>query len=341
MSYLGFKVCPSQLKPLGSAFVITHTVKISLGPRVDSNPLKLTFPHPVRDEDIWIVSEARNMFKVALKKAVQDPWPCEIQGDKAKWDSGNMKIWEDVPHGSNSLRSHLDSQFELYHLEYYPSLERKVPLYNIKDHIRELFYNPNLIFFKIEHSPIDVLRIFVHQPVLTSPNGSPMLFLSIHDPKLQKFLASEGKLDASHHDSIYNRIYADVQNSNKAYLNILATPEEMLWWRYIFRVNSTKFQPITWQKDNIPLGANSAWLATFISPHYLDCPFKKMSYEEFKAKNPNFKNEPRDFNKGYCTACGTISENLKSCRHCRFASYCSVECQKTHWDQHKAKCGKL
>ena len=92
MSYLGFIVCPSQLKPIDSAFSITHVVKISLGPRVDSTPLKLTFPHPVRDEDIWIVSEARNVFKVALKKSVQEPWPCETQSDKTKWDSESLEI---------------------------------------------------------------------------------------------------------------------------------------------------------------------------------------------------------------------------------------------------------
>ena len=261
MSYLGFIVCPSQLKPIDSAFSITHVVKISLGPRVDSTPLKLTIPHPVRDEDIWIVSEARNVFKVALKKSVQEPWPCETQSDKTKWDSESLEIWEDVPHGSNSLRSHLDSQFELYHLEYYPSLERKFPLFGIRDHTREMFYNPNLIFSKIEHSPLDVLRVVVHQPIVTSPTGSPLLFVSVHDPKMQKFLASKGKLDASHHDSVYNRIYANIQNSNKAYVNMLATQDEILLWRYIFRVNSTKLQPIAWQKSNIPLGVNSPWFS--------------------------------------------------------------------------------
>ena len=339
-------MCPSQLNPSDSAFVVTHTVKFSLGPRVDSNPLKLTFPHPVRDEDIWISSQPRNVFSVALKKAVQDPWPCEIQGGKTKWDSENMKIWENVPHGSNSLRSHLDSQFELYHLQCPRSLLRKNPLNNIRVIIREMFENPQLIFLKIENSPTDILRIVIHQPVVTSPTGSPMLFLSVHDLKRQKFLASKGKLDESYHDSIYNGIYTHImENSNRRYMFTAAMPEVIFLWRYIFRVNSTKIlqkNPVTSHEDNIslcaniPLGANSPWLTSLICPYYLDCPFKKISLKEFKAKNPNFEDEWQELKKGYCAGCNTISENLKRCS--RGAYFCSVECQKAHWDQHKDEC---
>ena len=77
-------------------------------------------------------------------------------------------------------------------------------------------------------------------------------------------------------------------------------------------------------------------LATFISPRYLDCPFEKMSYEEFKVKNPNFVNEWPKPDKVYCAACGTLSASLKCCPRCRSTYYCDVKCQKTHWDQHKA-----
>ena len=42
---------------------------------------------------------------------------------------------------------------------------------------------------------------------------------------------------------------------------MLATQDEILLWRYIFRVNSTKLQPIAWQKSNIPLGVNSPWFS--------------------------------------------------------------------------------
>jgi hypothetical protein len=38
-----------------------------------------------------------------------------------------------------------------------------------------------------------------------------------------------------------------------------------------------------------------------------------------------------------CTTCG-LMENLKSCKICRDVYYCSVECQKKAWPNHKVVC---
>ncbi len=269
------------------------------------------------------------------------PWPCEIQrNDTFKWDAANLESWWDAPHGSNSMQMHLDSQFELYHLEYYPSLERTKPLNAVRDVIRNLFYQPNLGYLQLGIEPDDVLRVLVHQPCVTSPTGGPMLFLSVNDPQMQKNLASKGKLNATQHDAIFNRIYAELEASTLHYMKIHTTPEEMILWRYIFRVNSIKILPNTWQKKNIPLGADSPWLATFLSPHYLDCPFKKVSYEAFKLKNPKKAEELEDKKGGCCASCKKKCESLKRCLRCLTVKYCSVECQRGHWSQHKSVCGK-
>ena len=44
-----------------------------------------------------------------------------------------------------------------------------------------------------------------------------------------------------------------------------------------------------------------------------------------------------------CASCGIaeIDEiKLKTCTACKFVRYCSVECQKKHWPQHKRACKK-
>lgn len=39
-----------------------------------------------------------------------------------------------------------------------------------------------------------------------------------------------------------------------------------------------------------------------------------------------------------CLVCGRTGVKLQRCARCRDAWYCSVECQKQHWPQHKAVC---
>ena len=42
--------------------------------------------------------------------------------------------------------------------------------------------------------------------------------------------------------------------------------------------------------------------------------------------------------KGKCTNCGESSEHMKKCAGCGKTRYCSRECQKHHWKQHKPHC---
>eukprot|EP01080_Neovahlkampfia_damariscottae_P004651 gene4651-8224_t len=39
-----------------------------------------------------------------------------------------------------------------------------------------------------------------------------------------------------------------------------------------------------------------------------------------------------------CSYCRKESKKLKKCTRCKYVSYCSIECQKKHWDSHKSLC---
>ena len=41
---------------------------------------------------------------------------------------------------------------------------------------------------------------------------------------------------------------------------------------------------------------------------------------------------------GLCAACEKTRTNLKRCSRCRAVNYCSVDCQRAHWAQHKLAC---
>lgn len=41
---------------------------------------------------------------------------------------------------------------------------------------------------------------------------------------------------------------------------------------------------------------------------------------------------------GHCGGCAARGEHFKFCAACRAVSYCSAECQKAHWKEHKAAC---
>lgn len=44
------------------------------------------------------------------------------------------------------------------------------------------------------------------------------------------------------------------------------------------------------------------------------------------------------FSRKVCTTCKTILKKPRVCSKCMFTCYCSVDCQKRHWIEHKNCC---
>ncbi len=242
------------------------------------------------------------------------------------------------------MQTHVNSQFALGESALPITPIEKTPLNSIREAIKKLLLDRNCTMLQIQHQPEDLFRVKVHQPVVISPNGGPMLIVSVYDIRMMQYLEKEKKLNEKLEEErcltlMRDDLRADVPLESQ-YMKVDATREEIFLWRYMFHVNSTKIVPTLWQKEKIPMSDSSPWVTSFISPLYLDFPFEKIVNKEAKSERPSLPVRPPVYEKVRCAACKEIPEKLKRCGRCRVVIYCSVECQRGHWIEHKAACSK-
>ena len=317
------KVTTDQKKPCESC----HTVTLSSEkPKNIVKPLILSLPYPV------LVSEIPNSVQIkeglvdlVLRKALFEPWPQEFETlDSLKWVAGSLKPWEESKDWKNTLKVHLSSSSLC---PAYSSVlnERRIFIKTFFESATEL--SVNCVIIQLNGSTSPDWSIQLHKPVLTSPLGAPMLLLAAYDHRLAEILEREGK---------WRKREIDEDFLAKREAKILVDSlEESLLLRYVLRLNSTKFVPNEWQKKNLPLGENSPWLATFISPLYLDFPMNRQVIEQLNAKLDSTSQMGLV---NCCAVCKKFSPSIKRCGRCKNILYCSAECQLADRPQHKSSC---
>ena len=316
-------------------------------------------PHPFLVDQIHATLHRKDRTIVlVLKKGLLEPWPYEFQSNNSsKWVQHHLKPWEekdkDGKNSLNNLALHLNTQFDLSQLSSPDFLLGTCdPLTEVRNIIKSLFVNSALNgrhTFRIQQkgsSPLTDHDWYVraHPPVRTSPTGSPVLMLSAVDHRLAQNMENEGKLDGQKAAEDFFRIMMEAGNG---FVNItMDTQKEAELFRFILRLNSTKVLPSAWQSKNILLGEDSPWIATFVSPLYVDSispAFPSVAGEVVKTPT---RNRPIERSIGVkdkvcCAVCNKIPQNLKRCSRCRSVSYCSVECQRADWTRHKSLCTPL
>ena len=169
-----------------------------------------------------------------------------------------------------------------------------------------------------------------HRPIRTSSQGSPVLMLSALDETLG--LVKPVTMEAFNHVQNFGRVFGEYLDGSNLDLTLCFTdPRVIQLWRFLLRLNSTKTIPNSWQKKNLPLGDDSPWLATFISPLYAS--------NSVDFVNPTMASNTDPVEKQKCCAgCQQNTQKPKRCSRCRVVVYCSIECQRKHWPQHKIVC---
>ena len=198
----------------------------------------------------------------------------------------------------------------------------------------------------------------VHLPVRKSPLGSPLLMLTANDHRLAQKLVDRGGLDQSKATDDFKRIFVDGESSSTGVCPIFVqSDEEESLLRYLLRTNATKLlqqDDTPWPVKDVPVGEDSPWLTTFISPSYIDQAGTDAEMEDLVATTKRITttaaaaavDEPNTIPlqdaqlapMEACSKCLKMTEGLKRCSRCKSVKYCSIACQRADWSAHKSSC---
>ncbi|EFX82902.1 hypothetical protein DAPPUDRAFT_101078 [Daphnia pulex] len=358
----GLTLSTDQVLPCKSA----HQVTISLKQPSKRNSLTLSFPYPILVDEISAILHSTDRFiELVLKKGWWEPWPVEFQSNEEwKWNVDSLKPWES--HASRSISKfdctaldfHLKLQFNFDFKLNDPGnkssvmepshwnlraeqLNEKEALQNLRRRFKSLLLDPtteDLKYFVIQTTGSSTtdwcIMVLIHKPLLTSPLGSPVLLLTVLDKQMANILKKQGKLNEETYTKERSRAVKSM--SGKLGKIFSVEPYELLLWNLILRLNSTKIVPGSEQTRLLPSGMNNSWLfATFMSPLYVDAP---VNLKDFNAQFST--NDSTSANEKCCGACKKVPQFPKRCSRCRSIVYCSVECQRSNWPQHKLLCNR-
>ena len=257
-----------------------------------------------------------DIVEIFAVKAIKEIWLEDIVDERFRWNADKLEPWKDL----SLVPLHANVQFR-----WIPTLgfargpgREGDTLTKIRQIIRRILTDVSkkgIVRFKllIRQSTGSKVRWFVraHLPVATSPVGTPLVILSAMDCHEDEGLHSMNKKSQRKTAEELERIFSDLPSRDI----ILDTPEELRLISFILLVNSTKIQPTSWQKKNLP---STAWLATFLRPLY-----------------PEFNFTDNDFE---CSNCRKdTSANPRRCANCK-SPYRTVECQRDDWSKHQVDC---
>ena len=350
--YLDIVITTDQQHPSWSAHQITLTAPLS-----DSLSFQVPWPFLVKDIKISyhpVVKKGKCVILV-LRKNLHDPWPVEF-GGRSKWDVDRLKHWKNLA-SNGDINMHIEAQFNCDSLKLDRRISAKSSFTPMLDQVREIvraiFYSHvhRLFYlFAIYDKEMLMFHLRVQPPVRFTPQGSPLLLVSVIDHKLEQQLIADGKLNAEENQFEFHRLITE-RVSREVCAIRASCPEEVDLFRYSLRLNSTRMRRGVWTSKNLPRGENSPWMPTFVSPLYTE------SIEDACDRLKEVKNSldgcgaihgncsgPTDMNPDcscasfLCYTCGVKKIKLKKCMRCRTVFYCSVACQKKNWIDHKDEC---
>ncbi len=315
------------------------------------------FPYPILCENITEgLHRSDHSIQLVLKKGLNEPWPCQFV-ETPKWKVEQFPPWNGI---SASVTDQLESQLLVHCFAQQgdysfnaawrdilaPSKCAKLlPIQVVRNLIGNSLYYAGeghqiFVVNNIQNPLKPLWHFLVHRPILVSPSNTPVLLISAVDHRRSDQLISNGKLEESRAKEDFQRIVGHRVAASVKPIKLNATEEASQLLRFVLRLNSTRMIPTSWQGENLPLDKNSPYLATFLSPLYLDYPFPNTDNEEERKRSVVQKlatdPPPSSYDCAKCKA--RSSAMLKCCSCCKRVYYCTVNCQRADWNSHKVFC---
>lgn len=245
------------------------------------NRTTISLPYPIFVEDIVMdPHQDEGYIDLLLKKALNEPWPCGFQlgyrtvsSDLKPWMMNENRLTE----LNNSLDNHLSRQF----LKNLPRVIMVDPVDPEESNDSQSRVRKTIGFlltsytlyekFKIKSIKIvsptrdeDWLHLVFKHPILTTPQGTPILITSVYDNKRARLLKKKEKLNLQATDQrLMKWLQVEKERDMKT-----DTQEDFELIRLLLHLNATRTIPNKWQEQNLYIGDDSPWLATYISPIY-------------------------------------------------------------------------
>ena len=304
-----------------------------------------------------IEQKKRKLVHLILKKSLSDLWPIEFDNNSRKWDVDNLLQWTKFYNDTN-LKEHIGAQLDCFDFVSNCNAPEKPlkPLDEVRQLMRYIFISANNkknLFFSIcnlDNADEPLFFLFVRPSIRLTPQGNPILIVSVLDLKVGEQLKTRGKFDGKEIDENLNRILSTQEYHLTSLQLKLAESVDLL--RYSLRLNSTKIRPSAWQSKHLPLGEDSPWMASFLSLFYreflLNCchvfdPLVKQLYksiDEHSSIDESIESSLAELLLGFCAQCQR-SEGLTKCEGCKRISYCSDECRQLDLDFHRRQCSNV
>jgi hypothetical protein len=123
---------------------------------------------------------------------------------------------------------------------------------------------PRYVAIKRMNAPAPDWLFLVHRPVSTTPTGRPFLLLSAFDFRLAEKLVAGGKWSQKKTAESLKRVFP---GGAEAFNIPIQTTEDSQLFRFVLRLNRSNITPSkNGMKNNLTLGEDSPWMATFVSP---------------------------------------------------------------------------
>jgi hypothetical protein len=227
-----------------------HEITVSLTHPSEIKPLSLTFPYPILAKNVQATLHRKSQHvDLLVKKSLLEPWPCEFHTKKSKWIIDDLVPWKNESLKSenvfNSVEHHLSSQFlsKDFNLGHYLD-SKSSALESLRFKLVALM-SGNSEFVSYGRND-DWYLLKLHQPLLTSPMGTPILLITSLDDSLtlklrQKFVSTDPTVlkEELDHCVILTKVFPKGAHKDK-YVVDADTEEEFQLFRFLLRLNSTR-----------------------------------------------------------------------------------------------------